>query len=235
MNGNQGLEALATLCNNASMSNEEINVPNNERNRQHNQRVATNSPSTTSSSSSGLHLSGANVTSTAHQMSNFPPHVANVLKSMGPNLTAAQMGSLMANFGMLTSGIPPSNDQSSSLHQLAYANANNAPYMHPGMIPFMTQSNQNTSGGFPFAGVDPNTMNALIHASHMQNGKKDRIDMKQLHKNKKQMMQLNVISDNMTKCKQRPRLRHQISFRCHLAMTWIISSSHMTFLSLPSS
>lgn len=170
MNGNQGLEALATLCNNASMSNEEINVPNNERNRQHNQRVATNSPSTTSSSSSGLHLSGANVTSTAHQMSNFPPHVANVLKSMGPNLTAAQMGSLMANFGMLTSGIPPSNDQSSSLHQLAYANANNAPYMHPGMIPFMTQSNQNTSGGFPFAGVDPNTMNALIHASHMQNG-----------------------------------------------------------------
>jgi len=187
MNGNQGLEALATLCNNASRSNEDGNAPNNERTIQQNQRGATNSPSTTSSS--GLHLSGANVTSSAHQMNNFPPHVANILKSMGPNLTAAQMGSLMANFGMLTSGIPPSNDQSSSLHQLAYANANNAPHMHPAMIPFMTQSNQNASGGFPFGGVDPNTMNALFQASQMQNGKKHRSDMKQLHKKKKQMMQ----------------------------------------------
>lgn len=194
MNGNQGLEALATLCNNASRSNENGNALNNERGIQQNQRGATNSPSTTSSSS-GMHLSGASVSSSAHLTNTFPPHVANILKSMGNNLTAAQMGSLMANFGMLTSGIPASNDQSSALQQLAYANANNAPHMHPAMIPFMAQSNQNISGGFPFAGVDPNTMNALFQASQqMQNGKKivvkkHRRDMKQLHKKKKQMMQ----------------------------------------------
>lgn len=182
MKGNQGLEALATLCNNASRSNEDGNAPNNQRDVHQNQRGATNNPNT---SSSGLHLSGSEVTSSAHVMNNFQPNFANILKSMGTNVTAAQAGSLMASLGMLTNGVPASNDQSNALHQLAYANqnTNNAPHIHPAMIPFMAQSNQNASGGFPFARVDPNAMNALFQASQIQNGAFF-FDMKQLHNKK---------------------------------------------------
>lgn len=161
MKGNQGLEALAALCNNASRSNEDTGTIQSDNNSQQ-QNIKT---SHAQSNIGALNYSSNNDLQTnARQNLNFlPPHMTSMLKSFGPSINHQQFANMLGN-----TGIAANNDASNVLQQLNYMNQLQA---NPSMLHlFGQQSNQNLSGSYPFGSLDANTMNALLLASQRQNG-----------------------------------------------------------------
>mmetsp|Transcript_7394 Transcript_7394/g.14001 ORF Transcript_7394/g.14001 Transcript_7394/m.14001 type:complete len:467 (+) Transcript_7394:4777-6177(+) len=165
MKGNQGLEALAALCNNARKSNEDIAINESKNNlqQQNLQNVSTHAPSSMSSLS--YSSNNDNQQGNTRQGFNFiPPHFANMLKSLGPGANHQQFANLLSN----SAGMAGNNDASNALQQqLNYMNNLQA---HPSLLHLMGQSNQGLSGSYPFGSVDANAMNALFIASQRQNG-----------------------------------------------------------------
>lgn len=168
MKGNQGLDALAALCNNASRSNEDIKTNESKNNTQQNLQSSTHAPSTVSSRS--YSSNNDNQQGSTRQNLNFlPPNVANMLKSLGPGISHQQFVNVLNSAG----GMAGNNDASNALqHQLNYMNNLQA---HPSILHFMGQNNQGLSGSYPFGSMDMNAMNALFLASQRQNGKIDHL------------------------------------------------------------
>jgi hypothetical protein len=174
MKGNQGLEALAALCNNASRSNDDITTNESKNNiqQQNLQSVSTHAPSTMNS----LNYSSNNDNhqgNTRQSLNFLSPHVANMLKSLGPGISHQQFANVLNSAGMAGN-----NDASNALQQqLNYMNNLQA---HPSILHLMGQNNQGLSGAYPFGSMDANTMNALFLASQRQNGKIRPSGIKQL-------------------------------------------------------
>ena len=169
MKGNQGLEALAALCNNASRSNEDMDrtQSDNSLQQQNLHNVSNHSSSHAPCTVSGLGYSSNNdLQGNTREKFNFlTPNIANILKAMGPNVNQQQFANVLAGTGILATG---NNDASNVLQQINYMNYLQA---NPSMLNLIGQSNQGLSGSYPFGSMDANSMSALLLASQRQNGK----------------------------------------------------------------
>jgi len=169
MQGNQGLEALATLCNSARMSNEEHSPTNNEREIYQHQRIPPVPAVHAEFTSNGIGYTSPPVPAPqVHPNQSFnglPQNVAAILKAMGTNFNHHQLAN------MLSSGLGGGNDNTNALQQLAYMNSlQNA---QPSVLQIMSQATQSAQPNYFFAGMDPNAVNALLLAAQTRQGGKN--------------------------------------------------------------
>jgi PAS domain S-box-containing protein len=143
MKGNQGLEALAILCNNASRSNDETANNGKEPEQQQTQMPPVGQ-------NMNYNGNGGNG-NMQHSSINFLPHqLQSMLKNMGGNQQQQQLANIFGSAGM-------QNDPQMYMNQMQ---------QHPAM---MQQAFHNSNGMFSgFNGMDPNSVNALVQSSQQQ-------------------------------------------------------------------
>ncbi len=160
MKGNQGLEALANLCNNASKTEDAIS---NERDTQQSQRSAAIA-GPTQEFNSAMNNYTSNAAQQSHQnqsINGLPQNLAAIIKSMGPQMNQQQATNVMANAGL---GV--NNDTMSALHQLAYLNPLGS--TASSVLQLMNQANTTTQNNFPYTGMDTTPLSSLFGASQAQ-------------------------------------------------------------------
>lgn len=144
MKGNQGLEALAILCNNASRSNDETANNGKEPEQKHSQM-----PSVGQNMNYNGNGGNGNM---QHASMNFLPHqLQSMLKNMGngQQQQQQQLANIFGSAGM-------QNDPQMYMNQMQ---------QHPSM----QQAFHNNPGMFSgFNGMDPNSVNVLVQASQQQ-------------------------------------------------------------------
>lgn len=142
MKGNQGLEALAILCNNASRSTDET-----ANNGKESEQQQTQMPSVGQNMNYNGNGGNGNM---QHASMNFLPHqLQSMLKNMGGN-QQQQLANIFGSAGM-------QNDPQMYMNQMQ---------QHPAM---MQQAFHNSNGMFSgFNGMDPNSVNVLVQASQQQ-------------------------------------------------------------------
>ena len=143
MKGNQGLEALAILCNNASRSNDETGKNNGKESEQQ----QTQMPAVGQNMNYNGNGGNGNM---QHASMNFLPHqLQSMLKNMGGN-QQQQLANIFGSAGM-------QNDPQMYMNQMQ---------QHPAL---MQQAFHNSNGMFSgFNGMDPNSVNVLVQASQQQ-------------------------------------------------------------------
>lgn len=161
MKGNQGLDALATLCNNASKSNEENNTNSSERENHHSQRSAPITSSATDFNNAINYT--ANTSQQLHgaqSLRGLPSNLEAILKSLGPNPSQQQAAAIMANAGLPAGN----NDPTSALQHLVYMNSIQNPSP---LAQFMAQANPASQHNFS---LDQSAVNALFLAAQNRQG-----------------------------------------------------------------
>jgi hypothetical protein len=162
MKGNQGLEALANLCNNASKSNEDAN--GSDRDNQQNQRSApTSIPAVEFNSAINYAANTASQVNQNQSFNGLPHNIAALLKSMGPNINQQQAANVLPNTGL---GV--NTDSMSALHQLAYMNPLQS--TQSSVLQLMNQATAATQNKYPYVGMDPSAVSAMFAATQVRQG-----------------------------------------------------------------
>jgi len=159
MKGNQGLEALATLCNNASKSNEDQDTPiaPNEVRSNHQSTLNNN---VTMQAPAPVSAYNAPAPSAAH---NFNSMNASNL----PGSLHTQNGQQQAATSLLSGG--SSNDASNALQQMAYLQLMQQQQQQQQQQPIAQLISQAAAQvPYPFAGFDQNTVNSLLLAAQQR-------------------------------------------------------------------
>uniref|UniRef100_A0A7S3VD20 PAS domain-containing protein n=1 Tax=Chaetoceros debilis TaxID=122233 RepID=A0A7S3VD20_9STRA len=153
MKGNQGLEALATLCNNASKSNEDQETPiaPNEVRSNHQSTLNNNA---TMQAPAPVSAYNAPAPSAAH---NF--------NSMNGSNLHTQNGQQQAVTSLLSGG--STNDASNALQQMAYLQLMQQQQQQQQPIAQLI-SQAAAQVPYPFAGFDQNTVNSLLLAAQQR-------------------------------------------------------------------
>jgi len=159
MKGNQGLEALANLCNNARKSTEGQDASSSEQSSQQTQRSNPLCAASQDFRNSALNYP-SNVSSHLHQnqsqsFNGISPNMANLIKTMGSNMNQHQAS---------TNVLGSNNDTMTTLQQLAYIQNMNS-LSAPSVLQLMN-ANAASQSILPHSGVDPSAaVSALLAAT----------------------------------------------------------------------